>query len=306
MARPPFRLHHIALLDAVMQSQTLTEAAARMHISQPAVSKQIKTLQEDLGFALFERQGHKLVPTFEARAMLDQVRRVNSSLGVLNRLATDLRDERRGHLQVGAIPAVASHLLPQALARIAGGDSQVQCAVQSGNTAQVIELVETQQVDVGIALKVRGADELGFRQLLDWRLECLMPAGHPLAAKKTVKPADLAPYSVIAVELPALDWPEPNVPAWDAGLDSVRIRIDASSAACRMVEAGLGIAVADSLTVGAFARPPLVRRPLQHRVYTTIGVYLPKYRPKSRTVEALVAALAAVTGTRTAPRVSAR
>lgn len=294
MPRPSFRLHHIALLDAVMQSQTLTEAAARMHISQPAVSKQIKQLQADLGFALFERQGHKLVPTFEARAMLDQVRRVNASLGVLNRLATDLRDERRGHLQVGAIPAVAAHLLPAALATITGESSEVLCTVHSGNTAQVVEMVETQQVDLGIALKVRGAEDLGFRRLLDWQLACLLPEGHPLTAKRVLRPADLAPYTVIGVELPVLDWPAPAVPRWDEGLDSVRIRVDASSTACRMVEAGMGIAVADSLTVNAFARAPLSSRPLRHEVHTAIGIYLPKYRPRSRIVDALVSAMVRV------------
>lgn len=46
------------------------------------------------------------------------------------------------------------------------------------------------------------------------------------------------------MELPQLDWPAPSAPAWDAGLDTVRIRVDVSGVACRMVEAGLGIAVA--------------------------------------------------------------
>jgi len=292
MPRPPFRLHHIALLDAVMQSQTLTQAAARMHISQPAVSKQIKQLQADLGFALFERQGHKLVPTFEARTMLDQVRRVNDSLGVLNRLATDLRDERRGHVQVGAIPAVAAHLLPSAMAAIAGAASEFMFTVRSGNTAQVVELVETQQVDLGIALKVRGAEEFGFRRLLDWQLACLLPEGHPLASRRVLRPADLAPHHVIGVELPVLEWPDPNVAPWDEGLTSVRGRVDASSVACRMAEAGIGIAVADSLTVNAFARSPLTSRLLRHEVHTSIGIYLPKYRPRSRTVDALMSSLA--------------
>lgn len=292
MARPPFRLHHIALLDAVMQSHTLTEAAARLHISQPAVSKQIKQLQEDLGFVLFERQGHKLVPTFEARVMLDQVHRVNTSLNVLNRLAADLRDERRGHVQVGAIPAVAAHLLPAALAAVAGGESEVLFTVHSGNTAQVVELVETQQVDVGIALKVRGADELGFRRLLDWQLACLLPEAHPLASRRVLRAADLAPYHVVGVELPVLEWPDPTVAPWDEGLTSVRGRVDASSTACRMAEAGIGIAVADSLTVKAYARAPLTSRPLRHEVHTSIGIYLPKYRPRSRTVDALLSALA--------------
>ena len=174
---------------------------------------------------------------------------------------------------------------------VVGGDSQVFCSVQSGNTAQVIEMVETQQVDLGVALKVRGADQFGFRPLLDWRHECLLPKGHPLLARKVVRPMDLAPYTVIAVELPALDWPDPAVARWDEGLASVRVRVDASSVACRMTEAGLGITVGDSLTVRSFARPPLERRPLQHKVHTTIGIYLPRYRPRSRTVEALIAAL---------------
>lgn len=291
MARPLFRLHHIALLHAVMQSQTLTEAAQRMHISQPAVSKQIKQLQQDLGFALFERQGHKLVPTFEARAMLDQVRRVNASLDVLNRLASDLGNERRGHVQIGCIASVASHLLPAALQQVLQGESNAIVTVHTGNTSQVVEWVLTQQVDLGIALNVRGSDDLGFTHLVDWQLAALMPSAHPLARKRQLKPRDLAGGPVIAVELPQLEWPDPEVPAWDEGLDTVRVRVDASGVACRMVEAGLGIAVADSLTVAAFARPPLVRRAIVHPVQTSIGFYRPKYRPRSRMLDELEAAL---------------
>lgn len=291
MSRPPFRLHHIALLRAVMQSQTLTEAARRMHISQPAVSKQIKQLQEDLGFALFERQGHKLLPTFEARAMLDQVQRVSASLDVLNRLAKDLGNERRGHLQIGCIASVASHLLPAALRVVIGDGNQAIATVHTGNTAQVVEWVETQQVDIGVALSVRGAEDLGFQKLMDWRLECLLPPGHALLKKQIVKPQDLVGFTVIAVELPVLDWPDPTVARWDMGLDAVVVRVDASGVACRMVEAGLGVAVADSLTVAAYAQPPLAMRPLDHVVQTSIGFYMPRYRPRSRMLDALVAAL---------------
>lgn len=291
MPRPAFRLHHIALLNAVMESQTLTEAATRMHISQPAVSKQIKQLQLDLGFPLFERKGHKLVATFEAHAMLDQVRRLNASLDVLNRLAKDLGNERRGQLQIGCIASVASHVLPAALQQVMQGSTQAIVTVHTGTTAQVVEWVQTQQVDVGIALDVRGSGELGFMHLVDWRLAALLPSTHPLAKKRELKPLDLAGNCVIAVELPPLEWPNPAVARWDEGLDAVRVRVDASNVACRMVEAGLGIAVADSLTVAAYARPPLVRRPIVHPVQTSIGIYRPKYRPRSRMLDDLVAAV---------------
>lgn len=291
MPRPPFRLHHIALLNAVMESQTLTEAARRMHISQPAVSKQIKQLQQDLGFSLFERKGHKLVATFEAHAMLDQVRRLNASLDVLNRLAIDLGNERRGQLQIGCIASVASHVLPVALQQVMQGSTQGIVTVHTGTTAQVVEWVHTQQVDIGIALDVRGSDQLGFMHLVDWRLAALLPSTHPLAKKRELKPLDLTGTCVIAVELPLLDWPNPAVARWDEGLDAVRVRVDASNVACRMAEAGLGIAVADSLTVAAYARPPLVRRPIVHAVQTSIGIYRPKYRPRSRLLDDLVQAV---------------
>jgi DNA-binding transcriptional LysR family regulator len=291
MPRPAFRLQHIALLQAVMQSQTITEAARRLHVSQPAVSKQLKQLQSDLGFALFERHGHKLVPTFEAREMLDQVNRVHASLDVLNRTVVDFRSARRGNLQIACIASVAGYLLPAALMEAIGTASGLLCTVHTGNTAQVVELVETQQVDIGIALRVRGSDDLNFQPLLQWRLECLMPATHPLAKRRVLRPADLAPYPVVGVELPAAVLPDANLPAWDSALGAVRIRVDSSHIACQFAMAGLGIAVADSLTVAGSAHKPMVRRRLHDTAESDIGIYRPKYRPKTQALDSVIKAL---------------
>ncbi len=291
MGRPPFRLHHIPLLQAVMQSQTITEAANRLHVSQPAVSKQLKQLQVDLGFTLFERQGHKLIPTFEARAMLDQVNRVNASLDVLNRTVVDFRSARRGHIQIACMPAVAGYLLPASLMETVGTESGLLTTIHTGNSAQVVEWVETQQVDVGIALRVQGADDLNFEPLLEWRLECLLPASHPLASRRTIRPIDLAPYPVVGVELPAAVLPDPTVSAWDSELGAIRIRVDSSHIACQFAIAGLGIAVADSLTIAGSLRKPMVRRRLQHAARSDIGIYRPRYRPKTEALDALIKAL---------------
>lgn len=291
MARPPFRLSHLPLLQAVMQSQTITEAAQRLHVSQPAVSKQIKQLQADLGFALFERQGHKLIPTFEARAMLDQVNRVNASLDVLNRTAIDFRSARRGHLQIACIPAVAGYLLPASLKRVVGDDTGLLATIHTGNSAQVVEWVETQQVDIGLALRVQGADELNFQRLLEWRMECLLPSTHPLASRRVIRPVDLTSYPVVGIELPAAVIPDPDMPRWDSELGAVRIRVDSSHIACQLAFAGLGVAVADSLTVAGSVRKPLVRRRLQPAAQSEIGIYWPRYRPKTEALTALVQAL---------------
>lgn len=291
MSRPPFRLHHIILLQAVMQSQTLTEAAQRLHISQPAVSKQLKQLQEDVGFALFERQGHRLLPTFEARAMLDQVNRVGASLNVLNHLVSDFRTARRGHIQIGCIPSAAELLLPPALKAAFGAQSHLLCTIETGNTAQVMEWVETQQVDLGVAMKVREGSPHAYQSLMPLRLECLMPADHPLARKRTVKIADLSPYPVIGLKLPDLVHSDAGSLALEDDLVTVHIRVDSSRLACRMVEAGLGVAVIESLSSVAYAGAALVRRPLAHPFRTELGIYRPSYRPRITAVEELSAEL---------------
>ena len=105
-------------------------------------------------------------------------------------------------------------------------------------------------------------------------------------------PADLAPYALIGLELPSSVAPGRDGPAWDEGLGgAVRIRVDSSYVACSMAEAGLGIAVTDSMTVAASARKSLVRRPLRHPYWAEIGVYRPSYRPRSGMADDLLSRL---------------
>jgi DNA-binding transcriptional LysR family regulator len=282
-----------------MTSQTLTEAANRLRISQPAVSKQIKQLQTDLGFALFERKGHRLVPTFEVRTLLDQVDRVDASLDALNRLAGDLRTSHRGHLHIGCIPVVAAHLLPQVLSRYMGGQADMSCTIHTGSAPQVMEWVETQQVDLGICLSLRDLPSTDYTRLAAIRMECLLPSGHPLAAKDSVAVDDLKPYSLITVEPIAMAGHLGQFTGLEESFGSARIRVDMSFVACRMVAAGLGIAVADSLTVGQSVSGELTRRPLKHPFRAEIGTYTPSYRPRHRAVDELIRALDAETLTLT-------
>lgn len=295
MNRPAFRLHHIALLQAVMKSPTLTEAANRLHVSQPAVSKQVKQLQADLGFSLFERKGHRLVPTFEARSLLDQVDRVDASLDVLNRLAGELRGAHKGHLHIGCIPSVAVHLLPQVLGTYMDGQREMGFSIHTGSTPQVMEWVETQQVDMGICLHLRDLQNADYKPLMPLHMECLLPVAHPLTARQVLTLTELQPYKVITVELSAGLPPNQPIPGLDDSAERNCIRVDMSFVACRMVEAGLGIAVADSLTVGRSVSAKLTRRALAHPFTAELGTYIPSYRPRHRAVGDLLLQLTAET-----------
>lgn len=77
----------------------------------------------------------------------------------------------------------------------------------------------------------------------------------------------------------------------DAVFGSVRIRVDTAFVACRMVEAGLGVAVADSMTVRRAASASLAQRPLEHPFRAEIGVFTPTYRPRHQAVDDLIRGL---------------
>ena len=106
------RLRHIEIFEAIRRTGSLTEAAAALHISQPAASKLLAHAEAQLGFKLFERVKGRLVATREAEILTPEVARLNQDLNSVRRLAASLRDRPHGHLRLGSAPALGLGLLP--------------------------------------------------------------------------------------------------------------------------------------------------------------------------------------------------
>lgn len=204
----------------------------------------------------------------------------------------EARSKKHGHLQIGSI---LSAVLPNALQTAIGGELQMLCSVHTGSTAQALEWVETQQVDVAIAMKVRDSSRLNYSPLVAVRLDCLLPSGHALAAKRALTPHDLAPYPVIGIDLPAEVSTGPSTTAWDDASGSVRVWVNSAHVASCMAEARLGIAVVDSLTSKGSSRKGPVRRRLEHPYEAELDIYRPSFRPRAGMVDELIEALRAET-----------
>src|SRR5579875_64147 len=116
MTRADMNLRQCEVFRAVMEAGTVTAAAERLHVSQPAISKILAQLEQELGFRVFLRQRQRLLPTPEAQALYQEVRRAFVGLDYLTRFAADLRDLRQGHLVLAASHAVCSFYLPGVVA----------------------------------------------------------------------------------------------------------------------------------------------------------------------------------------------
>ena len=106
-------IRQVEVFKAIMDTGSVTEAAGRLNVTQPSVSKHLKLLEFDLGLSLFARTGNKLMPTPEATALYDQVDRLYRGLDQLNRFSDGLKHHQHGQITVGAMPLIAQRWLPQ-------------------------------------------------------------------------------------------------------------------------------------------------------------------------------------------------
>ncbi len=287
-------IRQVEIFRAVMEAGSVTEAARRLAVSQPAVSKHLRRLEDEVGFALFRRAGGRIEPLPEAHALFDQVERVYVGLDGLNRFSDDLRESRRGHLVVGTLPLLSNAWLPGMLRHFLDGRPDVSVSLPVRSSARIAEWVAARQVDVGLAMVPGEFAGIVSEPLMDLELRCVAPPGHPLAAKTVVGPDDFNGQDLITLS---------NFDRWrlsiEATLERSRVRprrrVDTFTAttACALVAEGLGICLLDPVTVSEHAGNDLVVRPFRPRISFDISLIRPSHWPGSRLADAFVADLKA-------------
>ena len=118
-------LRHLRYFVAVAEAENVTRAAAKLHVAQPAVSRQIRDLEEELGLALLERSAKAVRLTEAGRVFLDEARAVLAARGAMRwQRCAPWRADRRGELHVGYAPSLTVQILPRALREFSGGFSR--------------------------------------------------------------------------------------------------------------------------------------------------------------------------------------
>ncbi len=177
---------------------SITEAARRLRFTQSAVSRQIGTLEAELGVKVFDRLPRGVALTDAGRALLPHAD------GILDRLRT-ARDAVGGEtqrLRVGAFPTAVASLVPRALARFRTAYPHVGLSLVEGLTPALLERLAAGDADVAVVSSFRSGPIDGGRfalhHLLDERLLVAVPRDHRLAGRDEVRLADLAGDAFIA------------------------------------------------------------------------------------------------------------
>lgn len=167
----------------VAREGNLTRAAVRLHVSQPAVSLQLKNLQEALGVSLFSRVSHGLALTRDGEALLPYAERALNAAGEVQRAAAALRHEVSGPLRIGTILDPTFLRLGGFLRALVETYPRIQTALRHGMSGWVLDRVRAGELDVGFYIgdpgsgDPRDAGRFHVVQLMPYMYRVLAPAG---------------------------------------------------------------------------------------------------------------------------------
>lgn len=280
------KYRQVEAFKAIMETGTVTAAAERLNISQPAASKLLLQLERSLGFPVFERIRGRLVATPDARAFHHQVERAFVGMDQLARFVTDLRDLRQGRLVIGCMPSLSLRWMPAAVASFVRQHADVTISLVVRSSGELRVLVANHQVDTAVAhMAEPDALDSGVtrRPLMELEAVCICPAGHRLARVALVQPSDFDDETFISLGL--LDQSRQDIDAVMAvaGVKR-RLRLDTGSAAtvCGLVAENLGVALVDTVTAASHRHLGLAIRPFRPRVAFGISILEPRQQPRSR------------------------
>ena len=195
------KLHQLRYLVAIAESDlNITAAAKKLHTSQPGVSKQIKLLEEELGFDIFVREGRSLTtPTSAGAQVISRAANIIREVRNIRGLAADLREDRSGTLSLATTHTQARYVLPAIIQKFRREFPKVNLHLHQGTSEQIADLARSDRVDFAIAT---GSDEL-FPDLVrlpcyHWQRVIIVPVNHPLAQNKRPTLRQLAEYPLVS------------------------------------------------------------------------------------------------------------
>jgi len=184
-------LRQLRYFVALAEEQSFTRAALKMHVTQSTLSHQIKQIEDEIGQRLFDRIGRRVVITVAGEALLPSATRALREVDEGLRMVTTAPHPLIGTLRIGATHTFNIKLIPECLAAFLAEHPSVSVVVRELFAADVVRLVEAEELDLGITYDPHRRGELEFEALYLEEMVLAVAAGHPFAARKRVRLVEL-------------------------------------------------------------------------------------------------------------------
>jgi DNA-binding transcriptional LysR family regulator len=283
-------LRDIRAFIAVAQAGSFTRAAVRLHLSQPALTVQIRRLEETLGARLFDRNSRSVALTPVGRDLLPVLQK---SLGDMEQVLHDARalsDGSTGTVRLACLPSFAASLLPDLIQEFRRELPHVSFQIRDVVASVVNALVRNEDVDVGLT----GGDvtdaSLEVLHAGEDRLCIVCPEGHPLQAERRIGLAEIVRYPLVLTAAGTSVRAVVDAAFEDAGCAPVpTCEPTYMMTAVAMVRAGLGVTILPRSAREVRAEPSLVTRVIDEPGFVrSIALVKKRGRTLSPVTEAFV------------------
>ena len=284
----------LRLFVATARAGSIVRAAQQEHIAPSALSRRIADLEHAFGTPLLVRSPRGVVPTDAGQLVLARGEQIDADLQGLVREVQTQGGLLRGTVRLYANMSSVIGFLPERLQSFMAACPHVDVAMHEQDTRDVIRACLDDRADVGVGVAVPVPAGLDAWHFATDPLQVVVPAGHVLAPRKTLAFAQVLEHPLIGVHQGgALDQSLHERAAVLGQTFAPRVTVSSFDAVCRMVEAGMGIAVIPQSAAAAYAgNPRFVRRPLHDPwARRELSLYAPRKSPRPKTVQALIEAL---------------
>jgi DNA-binding transcriptional LysR family regulator len=261
-------------LDAfveVARRGSVSRAAEALYVTQPSLTARLKGLEQELDAKLFVRSQRGMRLSDAGRAFLPYAERTLDTISSGRRLLAELARGESGQLALGAAPAVSTYVLPRILTRFRRTHPKVALAVRTGHSEEVLELVLSEQVQIGLGRALRHP-QVEAIPLYEDELVLVVDPRHRFASEEEVDPDELSEVQLILFDRTSSYHRLTSEFFEDVGaVPRGVMELDNIDAAKKMVEQGLGLAflphtaVAGELANGSLRAVTLAEAPSPRR-----------------------------------------
>lgn len=254
-------LRQIEAFRAVCETGSMTAAGEVLGVTQPAISRLIRDLEQQFDLHLFTRKGGRISPTQDALALQQEVERCFDGLEQVVKFANGLNRSRNERLRIAAPVGQSYFYLPQVLERFYKERPGATVSLRSCSSPEVVEAIADGHSDIGLAILPAEVDGVVVEKLPERNLICILPENHPLTSKRIIRPKHLMGVPLLLVSDYSL-MSKRLLQAIEAEGITPNVIFDCtySGPVCSLVASGLGVSILDQLTAEAYADRGLVLR----------------------------------------------
>jgi DNA-binding transcriptional LysR family regulator len=192
-------LRHLRYFVAVAEELHFSRAAERLHVAQPAVSEQVRKLEEELGVRLLNRTKREVSLTESGAVLLSEARRVLQQVDIARLATHELRDRGAARLRIGYTPASLPACVPRAVQRVAASIKDLDATLEPGFGLELIAAVRDERLEAAIVSLPAPTAGLRITELGQERAVAALPVSHRHAVRPAIRLDQVAPERIVVL-----------------------------------------------------------------------------------------------------------